>query len=717
MACSPSTHTLYFLSILPYPDANPALQPSWDEGPAIFLAEQLAVQLINNRSDVLSGYQVELIQGDGGCDVWSKAVISFVRQVLYSGKQVVGIVGPGCSYSTAAVTGLTIRENLALTNIHLAISSSQSQSAYPYSFGIIGSTDVPSLIVALMKRNNWTQIATLYDESRLFFYSTQIQLEQALSNDTQRSIGFSSAVYNTHIPLDEVEEAGIRIIVLLVDPDFLPKILCLAHSKGLVFPMYQWFIGIEQPFSSIGFRYKGRTYYCSEQELWKAAYKSVDLKLRLLPEFPTNLYSSTDVGFSLHDFSKLYQQKVVEYNYKENSSISPSYWAPFSYDAVWTLALALNNSIELLYERFNTTLCSYTYGQPDTTEVVREAFGSLDYEGLTGRIRFDPELGEVKRVVDLLQYENATSYLLIGYFSDRELVLFSSGTEYFISDSFEDSETDESTVGKLLITILLVTMSIVTAFALVSIHILSILYRNQPTVKASSLKLNHLAFIGSYLLLMAVLAFVTFHNVRTSPFSCALRHAVISTSSVGGSLVTGVVLAKTWRLYRILVHFTNPGRLISDRILLGFVTALSSVELVLSALWIGLNPFRIKENSSGEQECTVYHYFVWIGISITYNWIILLFAVWYAAQCHCVPVPRKEFKTTNIISLGYLLTGLHLTGFTVFFISLQTGQDDIAFISFGLISYLSVLAILLLLFVPPLWPVIKLRYLSRFRTK
>ena len=75
-------NTLYLVSLLPYPDSRPTLQPSWEEGPTLTLAGQLAVELINSRRDVLSDYNVELIVGDSGCDVKTKAVTAFVENVI-----------------------------------------------------------------------------------------------------------------------------------------------------------------------------------------------------------------------------------------------------------------------------------------------------------------------------------------------------------------------------------------------------------------------------------------------------------------------------------------------------------------------------------------------------------------------------------------------------------------------------------------------------------
>lgn len=84
---------LNILSLLPYPD--PAAQPSWSEGPTLTIAAQIAVGLyINNRSDILPGYKVELVVGDSGCNLISKAAIATKSVILSPDKPVAGIVGP-----------------------------------------------------------------------------------------------------------------------------------------------------------------------------------------------------------------------------------------------------------------------------------------------------------------------------------------------------------------------------------------------------------------------------------------------------------------------------------------------------------------------------------------------------------------------------------------------------------------------------------------------
>ena len=136
---SNSSHTLYIIAMAPYPDPLPDLDPSWDGGASLIPAARLAVLEINNRSDVLGGFRLELLEEDSGCQITSKAVIGFVKNVLppaaagvaagsfgantnaatsttssgasstSSPRQVVGVVGPGCSGAAVAVASLANR--------------------------------------------------------------------------------------------------------------------------------------------------------------------------------------------------------------------------------------------------------------------------------------------------------------------------------------------------------------------------------------------------------------------------------------------------------------------------------------------------------------------------------------------------------------------------------------------------------------------------------
>ena len=370
--CELTTTTFYILSLLPYPDDNPALQPSWDEGPTLFLAEQLAVEHINNRHDILQDYHLELVQGDSGCNIKSKAILAFVEHVLASGKQIVGIVGPGCSTSTAIVSPLSGRDEIALPMVHIAGSLFLTdREKYPYSFGTLDSTEVfVDTLVALMKKNSWYQVATLYDESRVYYYSTLLSFEQKVRNLPDYSVALSSAVYDTYIPFNALEQAKVRVIFLLVGPDFLGKIFCLAYHKDFLYPKYQWVI-VSRTFDEVimetEFKLEGKHYYCTKDELKKAADGNVIIHYKLTP---FNTSKTTDTGFSYSEFLSAYEGHIERSNGESNTLIAQSFWAPAYYDAVWSLAFALNNSIEPL-NKLNLSLINYKFGQKHITNVIR----------------------------------------------------------------------------------------------------------------------------------------------------------------------------------------------------------------------------------------------------------------------------------------------------------------------------------------------------------
>ena len=69
----------------------------FDDGHDVAPAAYLAVEQINNQSDLLSDYHIQVIRLDGGCTVTDRTVIG-VNELTCSCKPIVGIVGPLLSY-------------------------------------------------------------------------------------------------------------------------------------------------------------------------------------------------------------------------------------------------------------------------------------------------------------------------------------------------------------------------------------------------------------------------------------------------------------------------------------------------------------------------------------------------------------------------------------------------------------------------------------------
>jgi len=110
---------LYFVSFLPYPDPRPTFQTTWEDAEEIVPSAYLALDQINNRTDILKDYTIRLIESDAGCNIRTRTVVGFAKSdILSSSKQIVGVVGPSCSDSSVTVVPLTTQNEIALITVH-----------------------------------------------------------------------------------------------------------------------------------------------------------------------------------------------------------------------------------------------------------------------------------------------------------------------------------------------------------------------------------------------------------------------------------------------------------------------------------------------------------------------------------------------------------------------------------------------------------------------
>ena len=241
--------TLYFLTIQPYPDPTASIQPALIDGPDLIPGAELAVQLINNRTDILEGYYLQLINDDGGCNIVVKTVTSFVRQILQEVNQpIVGVIGGGCSDSSLTLSPLLARDEISLINMHLGGSPRlENRILYPNSFGLSSSHVLVSAIFTLMNLNSWQQIAVLYDDSALVTLAITRELQRDINKAVPGGeIILTSAVYTTEFELPALRGSFTRIIVVATPPELARRIMCVAYHEQMRFPVYQWILVLKE---------------------------------------------------------------------------------------------------------------------------------------------------------------------------------------------------------------------------------------------------------------------------------------------------------------------------------------------------------------------------------------------------------------------------------------------------------------------------------------
>ena len=720
--------TINLLSLLPYPDPE-GLQPSWTEGPSLILAEQLAVDLVNNRTDILPDCRVELITGDSGCNIRTKAALSFIEGALYSVHNVSGIVGPGCSTSAVTVSPLSGQRSTALINVHVAGSLLlENRTTYPYAFGTLDSTTAFALAAQkLLVNNKWSRIGVLYDPNRVYYLTTLQYFEQLIEchEHFDCSTQFIFAVQDFSIPLDLLRDNYIHIVFLFVGPDFLRKVLCLAFHWKMLPPTYHWVIvsRVVGEITATSFTFNGMEYSCSDVDLRTMTNGSLILHYSLQPFKSSEI---TDSGVSYTEFLSLYEEAIHEYNSQASEQIEPSFWASAYFDATWALILALNNSREDLRERTGLELWQYKYGHASATDIVRDHLLQLDFNGVSGPIRFKRSTGYVPRIIDIYQVDDMNRMAIVAYYSSESdtIVKIDSGYE-FVNNTFRQEVINISVhvaIGS--IYCLLTFIELVSVFLL---HILTLVFHKQKPVKASSPKLSHFAFAGCYVLVVGAVSYIiaeTFSGQINPTIKCNLFYVTYFASSTGGTLIFGTVCAHVWRLYRIYVHYLRPGRLITEKVLIPLILVLFFLNLLLCSLWVGfdrLNPTLVRTQEITELQggdslfniqvflevrCLELHSFNWLIPQLAFNLMVMGIALCLAILTR--HIPHKDFKTRRIVLLVYLLSGILVVGFGSSYI-LQARRAAVLF-QFVILSTVHNLVILftaVFLLAPPVYSVLR----------
>ena len=380
--------------LAPFPDkvARPIFQPDWDGGPALIPAARLAADRINNRTDILAEYRLRLLEGDSGCNVETKSALSVAGNLFEHSLNcsVVGIIGPACTGATTFVGDIGALDEVSLIQISpSATSPILISSEYVNTFRVLSSSlEHVEVFIRLMEQNGWEDVAALYDADRLYFRSTFEYFQNISAH-----IGYYSTVSNNTIPLDDIW-ARYKVVFVFVGASLARKILCLAYhfQPSLIYPNHQWIFHdktADQFLVDFSFSYRGQVYKCSKQEMAMAT-DGIILDVYRLKRMNTT--TQTDVDLTYEQFSDMYKIYLKDY-LKEVNLTNKDYnqngedFATVYYDATWAMVLSLNHSLHDL-ANLNTTLSSYSYGQPSATAVIKTYLSDLQFEGLSGRIAF-----------------------------------------------------------------------------------------------------------------------------------------------------------------------------------------------------------------------------------------------------------------------------------------------------------------------------------------
>jgi hypothetical protein len=714
--------TLYLVVMAPFPDSRPGLEPGWKGGPAIIPGTRVAVDHINSQCDILADYRLELLEAaDSGCDVSSKAVISTLHRLFYSGKQVVGVIGPGCSAATMVVGKLLAQRSISL--LHIAPSATspvfvKRRAAFPNTFRPIGSSlgfiNVHSDFIA---RRGYTRVAILFEAER--------ENHKAAANILQKNLQAMNVLvspfgmFDSFIPISLLKN-NFRIIFVFAGGSASRKLMCFAYHKDMIYPTYQY-IFVERRVGhfvqNLSFTLDGARFECSESQM-KQAIVGIILNLILLVRPDKNTILVNNMTYS--NFSVSYSEAFEEYKLELNVTdmeISSTEHQTGYYDSTWALALSLDASIPRLEAEFNVSLSDYKFGYPELTEVLRTELLKINFEGVRGTVRFSNETLDAVdvTVLDMFQVQENGAAKMVGSYNPSHLPEERLGiidSSLFISDEF----TVEVIAPPAFVEVVIFIALMLAVTSTIILHALNILWVTAKSMKVTSPSLNHIIFSGCYLYLLSI-GFISLQIMQGESGAVLFGvrcSAFIWCETMALTLIFGTVCVKMWRVYRIFSHrsATVLSNLADHRLVI-YVLALLAVDIVFNLAWNLTNPWFMYTAAEDQLRirfvCNCDNIISWVASLLTLK-VVLGFVVFYLSII-TRRIPKREYKQTKSVNaLIYSMAFLYC--FTIPLHLILLGETNVGLVT---VSYLTlcfknlvcVALCTIFIFLPPIMPVLR----------
>ena len=715
----------------PYPDTIREHNPDWSGGPALIPAVRLAADRINNRSDILPGYKLQLLEGDSGCNIVSKTVISLPPLFHVENGNVVGIIGPGCSEAATLIGDLAAKESISLIQMGIATSPELTDTVrFSNTFRMLTSSlEYVGLFAKLIEYNRdlngWEKVAALYDGGRQYFLSTFRAFVNSTQNNPDISIGFSSSLFNFYFPLNEIE-LKYKVIFVFAGATLASNLLCLAYHSDppLLYPVYQWVFHdrTEKNFiKNITFIYNRVNYSCSSEQMTEALQGVILNRHSLHGEDSVPLLDLSQEEFKEQYKSYLYNH-ITDLQLPDSSVNrfrNGSDYANAYYDATWAFVLSLNKTLDTLGPQ---SLHNYSYGDPSTTSVIKSHLKKVTFEGLLGKVSFHEDTQDSYIATNIYQFFGE-KVVLIGYYSNSSLNLNGNGT--FVAGKFSRRVASIHPAAAYVF-ISLTTLTL--AFTLI-LHIVYITCSNEKSIKASSPNLSHLMFSGCYLLILlsASIAISSTDWIRSDPDSRnqAVMAGVICNTVywnlfIGISLIMGSLCVQLWRLYRIFNHFSSKKFMISDTTLALCVLLLVFSNVIILTIWALKDPLLIKyehyrhgiaKNLQDDPviiirgHCSCKYHTVWQLILFGINLLVALCVVVLSSLNR--RINRSYFKTTKSVNVMVYVINMLLMLCVGLGIVLESQDIHYQFILWEA-SFLGVVCVVcIFFFLPPTLPIFR----------
>ncbi|XP_068718717.1 gamma-aminobutyric acid type B receptor subunit 2-like isoform X2 [Montipora capricornis] len=544
------------------------------------------------------------------------------------------LLGAACPDSIRATAQIGGIWNLLQVSYASISSDLSNREKYPLLYSTMPPHSAQnSARIAFLKHFQWKRIATIYQNDHAFGEAMEAFQKNLLEGDFEL-IAAEIVHENPKSPIQSLKKKDARIIVGMFHEDQARKVLCEAFKEGMYGEHYVWIL-LDWYDNKQWWLINDNQVDCTPEQMDKAVdgYFSIESARIVSSNAPTLS------GLTSEQFLKLYDKQ------SENRT---SIYVPFAFDAMWTIALTLNNSIHPIRIKFNRSLENFNYKESGMVQTFIETLQRLQFSGITGTVKFTKS-GERTRPACVKQLQGGKSRVVGIYFPENGTIVFS-GADLLWQGMDGKSPPD----GKITIyeteyictPLFCVIVIFVTGGILLALYFLwfNVKHRNNRYINLSGPNLNNLVIVGCVLIYMSVYTIAidgAFVDTDILSGLCVARGYLLS---IGYSLAVGAMFSKIWRVYQIFRNVKPKRKMFTDRELIRSVVLMVLVDILVMSLWTGVDrPISVtttlhsqvkdephKRTILQQEYCSSKYFTTWLYILLGYKLLVLLIGCFIA---------------------------------------------------------------------------------------
>ena len=681
---------LQLLNVQPYPDDG--IFAGFDRGLDLIPAAHLAAQEINNRSDILAGFELQIVDIDSeacGRGTITKGLVNFYRELVRQDptRCIVGVMGFVCSSVTNVLAPIIGHQKIGYVTLANSVSPAHRNNVeYPNLFHTISSSSVHNkAIISLMQSFNWRRIGIIYDPVATIYRTTATDFIQRIHNLTEAKLTVSIPIINSHNAISrafniiKTEEA--RITYWQGNDDQNALCLCEAYHRQFLYPGYVYILRYNP---TIVDNLLNAETGCNTEEILRAMEGVLMLDYRLKVDDDTVLVS----GWKYSDFRRRYADELEEYAKITNNSLKVRIYGNSFYDQVWTFALALNKSLPSIHLR-NLSFSTYTFGNiRPISSVIKHELMKLSFQGASGLIEFSDN--QAPTYVNIFQIQKGNLKVIGVYDPYSHNVTLTEAAPH-VSDVPPDTfDTVYQLLPPWLGICLLISQGLL--FGLITTNlILTVKWRNEKEIKATSPLLSLLMMIGCYSLCITPVFLIAHRMFVLNNMAMVKSLCYINTwTSMGTDLILAVLFLKLLRLCHIFRTLGKTSRYWSDQYLFIYSLAICAGKTVLVILLNSTNSIHVDDHKQyvntpdqlphyvATVTCNTITSAAWLGAAGLYSGILLSLVMTLAvATRHIDKDNFKDTKKVNAFIFLVVIVIVNNFSLYIFFHEMdnQTGAD------------------------------------------